>query len=98
MQLKRYPILLALVGSLLLAAVPALAQFDAATVLGTVNDDSGGVMPGVTVTLTNLDTGIVVVRVTDANGNYQFLNVRLGSYKVTPSSRASRPPSPTTSR
>ncbi len=83
MNLKRYPILLALLCSMLLAAVPAMAQFDSATVLGTVKDDSGGVMPGVTVTLTNLETGIVVVRVTDANGAYEFMTVRPGRYKVT---------------
>ena len=99
MNLKRYPILLALLCSLLLAAVPAIAQFDSATVLGTVKDDTGGVMPGVTVTLTNLETGIVVVRVTDENGSFEFMTVRIGRYKVTAELEgflASR--SPTTSR
>ena len=43
---------------LLLVAVPAWAQFDAGTVLGTVRDSSGGVLPGVTVTLRSVDTGI----------------------------------------
>ncbi len=35
----------------------ALAQFDAATVLGTVRDPAGAVVPNVTVTLKNVETG-----------------------------------------
>ena len=46
--------------------VPAAgAQFDTATVVGTVRDDSNAVVPGATITLTNLDTGIGTTRVTD---------------------------------
>ncbi len=81
-SLKRYPICLALLCSLLFGA-PAVAQFDSATIVGTVKDDSGGVMPGATVTLTNLETGITVVKVTDENGAFEFMTVRPGRYKVT---------------
>jgi hypothetical protein len=70
-----------LVAFLLLPAV-AFAQFDAATVLGTVPDSSGAIVPGATVTLKNVSTGISATAVTDENGNYQFLNVRIGSYSV----------------
>ena len=59
------------------------AQFDTATFVGTVKDDTGGVIPGATVTLTNLDTGIAATRVTDENGNFEFQTVRIGRYKVT---------------
>jgi Carboxypeptidase regulatory-like domain len=50
---------------------PAQAQthFDLA---GTVSDNSGGVLPGVTVTLRNLDTGLVRTVVTDESGKYNF--------------------------
>ncbi len=61
------------------AAQPALAQFDTATVVGTVKDNTGGVVPGATVTLTNLDTGVAIVRVTEANGNFEFITVRIVS-------------------
>ena len=61
----------------------AFAQFDTATVLGTVRDNTGGVVPGATVTLTGLDTGISSTRVTDENGNFEFTTVRIGRYKVT---------------
>jgi hypothetical protein len=75
--------------SLLTAIVAALwlpaagfAQFDAATVLGTVRDSSGGVVPGATVTLNNMGTGITASAVSDESGSYQFLNVRIGTYTV----------------
>ena len=71
------------VACLLAAALPALAQFDTATVVGTVKDNTGGVIPGATVTLTNLDTGVATVRVTEANGSFEFMTVRIGRYKVT---------------
>jgi hypothetical protein len=68
---------------LLAAALPAFAQFDTATVLGTVRDNTGGVIPGATVTLTNLDTGVATVRVTEATGTFEFMTVRIGRYKLT---------------
>ena len=61
----------------------SFAQFDTATVVGTVKDNTGGVVPGATVTLTNLDTGVATVRVTEANGSFEFITVRIGRYKVT---------------
>ena len=61
---------------------PARAQFDAATVLGRVTDQSGAAVPGATVTLTNHATGITATTVTDATGDYQFLNVRVGTYRL----------------
>ena len=64
------------------APASLFAQFDAATVLGTVRDSSGGVVPGATVTLKNAATGIAATAVTDENGSYQFLNVRIGTYSV----------------
>ena len=64
-------------------APPVHAQFDTATFVGTVKDDTGGVIPGATVTLTSLDTGIAVTRVTDTNGSFEFQTVRIGRYKVT---------------
>jgi hypothetical protein len=68
---------------LLAAALPSFAQFDTATVLGTVKDNTGGVVPGATVTLTNLDTGVAIVRVSEANGSFEFMTVRIGRYKLT---------------
>jgi hypothetical protein len=70
--------------AILLAGAPAaFAQFDTATVLGSVRDNTGGIVPGATVTLTSLDTGIATTKVTDANGAFEFVTVRVGRYKIT---------------
>jgi hypothetical protein len=72
----------AALAAVLATASPAAAQFDTATVLGIVTDPSGAGVPGATVTLTNIDTGVQSVAVTGATGSYQFLNVRVGTYKL----------------
>src|SRR5436309_12238404 len=59
-----------------------LAQFEAATVLGTIRDSSGAVVPRAKVTLENIGTGVVVTTNTDGAGNYEFVNQHLGRYKV----------------
>ena len=73
--------LIGLFASCLCPAISA-AQFDAATVLGTVRDSSGAVVPGATVTLKNVATGITANSVSDQHGDYQFFNVRVGTYNV----------------
>jgi len=64
---QRRPRLAQLLFTLLVLLAPhvALAQFDAATVLGLIKDESGGAVPGATVTLTNVDTGIVATAVSE---------------------------------
>jgi hypothetical protein len=81
--MKRLGRVLACLTLLWAIAPAAFAQFDTATVVGTVKDNTGGVVPGATVTLTNVDTGVAAVRVTEANGSYEFMTVRIGRYKVT---------------
>ena len=71
-----------LVGLVLLFPSTARGQFDAATVLGNLTDEQGAAVPGATVTLTNLATGIVATTVSEASGAYQFLNVRVGTYRI----------------
>lgn len=66
----------------LLLPAAAHAQFDSATVLGNVVDQQGAALPGATVTLTNLATGIVATTTSEPTGAYQFLNVRVGTYKI----------------
>jgi len=64
-------------------AVRASAQFDTASVVGTVRDSSGAVAPGATVTLTNTATGVSVTKTSSAEGTYEFFTVRPGIYIVT---------------
>ncbi len=59
------------------------AQFDTATVLGAVRDSSGAVVPNAIVKLRNTATGIEANTATDSEGNYQFSNVKIGTYQVT---------------
>jgi hypothetical protein len=65
----------------LFVCVCARAQYDAA-VLGTVKDASGSVVGNSKVTLSNLANGVQQSTVTDGNGDYQFLNVRIGEYAL----------------
>lgn len=68
--------------ALVLFASSAFSQFDTATVLGTIQDPAGAVVPQCAVTLENLETGISVEASTDAVGNFEFFNVKIGSYQV----------------
>ena len=70
------PILLAV------AVTGASAQFDTATVVGTVKDASGASIGDAKVTLTNAETGVSVVRTSNGEGNYEFVSVRAGLYLV----------------
>jgi len=59
------------------------AQFETASVLGTIRDTSGAVLPGATVSLLNLATGVELTKTSDAQGNYEFFTVRPGVYRIT---------------
>jgi hypothetical protein len=52
------------------------------TIEGTVKDDQGGVLPGVTVTVTNVDTGDTRTVVTNESGLYRAPLLPLGTYRV----------------
>jgi Carboxypeptidase regulatory-like domain/TonB dependent receptor/TonB-dependent Receptor Plug Domain len=65
-----------------LVVTPLFAQFESGTVLGTVQDPTGATVAGATVTLENIKTGINQQTQTSSNGDYQFVNVRLGTYRV----------------
>ena len=69
-----------LTGCLLLASSAAWAQTGSVT--GTVADETGGVLPGVTVDLKPAN-GEGVETVTDGQGNYRFDNVAVGPAELT---------------
>ena len=75
-------LVLAALVAILASTSSAFAQFDTASVLGTVRDATGAVVPGATVILKNVSTGIVANTVSDDKGDYQFQNVRIGAYTV----------------
>ena len=72
--------------ALALAVMPALGPVTVqaqAITTGTIEvritDETKAVLPGVTVTVTNPDTGLTRNGVSDARGIFQFLNVPLGN-------------------
>jgi len=66
---------------LLVCASAAYAQ-TVAQLSGTVTDESGGVLPGATVTVTQTATGQSRFVITGAKGDYVFTNLVVGPYKV----------------
>ena len=68
-------------------ALTALGQRASAQVLygslvGTVTDQSGAVVPGSEVTAVEVQTGQVRQDISDASGRYNFINVLPGTYKI----------------
>jgi hypothetical protein len=61
----------------------AAAQFDTATVVGTVRDTSNAVIPAAKVTLTSVATGISAEKTSSENGSFEFSAVRPGRYVIT---------------
>src|SRR5215510_4640922 len=66
---------------LLIAHTMAWAQATA-QMSGTVRDESGGVLPGVTVTVTQTDTGFSRTVVTEGSGSYVMPNLPTGPYRI----------------
>lgn len=74
------------IGSLfciLLASTAVWAQATAgAQVSGTVTDESGNIVPGVELTVTQSETGLTRTAVSSAEGNYLFPNLPIGPYQL----------------
>ncbi|HEY6360308.1 MAG TPA: carboxypeptidase-like regulatory domain-containing protein, partial [Vicinamibacterales bacterium] len=64
------------------AAAAAQGQAINGTIEGSVVDDSGAVLPGVTVTVSNTDTGDTRVVITNESGVFRAPLLPLGSYRV----------------
>ena len=53
------------------------------TIQGLVTDATGAVVPGATITIYNIDTGIENIATTNETGNFSFPIVPVGNYEVT---------------
>jgi hypothetical protein len=73
-SMRAHLLRLMLVGLVLCVGLPLKAGADVTRfdLAGTVTDVTGGVLPGVTVTLKNVATGLIRSDVTDAGGRYAF--------------------------
>ncbi|HXW92914.1 MAG TPA: carboxypeptidase regulatory-like domain-containing protein [Terriglobales bacterium] len=67
----------------LLAVGLAWGQQDQGAIRGIVQDSTGAVVPGAQVTLTNVDTGLVLETRTDKSGVYTFDPLKIGNYALT---------------
>src|SRR4029434_4039610 len=79
-SVRLHPILLLILAFSL--AVPVLAQNITGTIVGTVRDSSGGVMPGAGVSLTNEETNVQFSVLTDETGDFVVPNLAPGTYTV----------------
>jgi hypothetical protein len=68
-------------------ALPGIAHAQAlyGSVTGTVTDNSGASIPGVTVTVTNEGTGLKLETTSDGEGGYTVRNVLPGTYTLSAS-------------
>ena len=80
---KRSGFCLAFVVALVcLFATPLSAQTFRGTILGTVSDPNGAVVPDAPVTAKNIATGIERTTTTDSFGNYTLAEFQTGIYEV----------------
>src|SRR2546425_10485509 len=71
---------LALFALVALTPSPASAQLDRGQIAGFIKDQTGGVIPGATITATHAQTGGVRTVVTDGTGYYVFTAVTPGGF------------------
>ena len=62
-------------------ALPAFAQLQGGSITGTIKDEQGAVLPGVSVTLQGVDATQTFT--TESTGEFRFLNLAPGPYKLT---------------
>src|SRR6266567_2607935 len=79
---KNYFVVGAIAAILLLLSLPAGAQLSSASVNGTVRDQKGAVIPGATVILHNVDTGVDHQVESNGSGAYAILNLVPGKYSL----------------
>ena len=63
-------------------AAMAVAQSATSSLRGAITDPKGSSVPGAEVTLTSVERGVALTTKTDRDGQYQFLEVRPGTYTL----------------
>ncbi len=81
MSMRFFALPLLAAGLLLPLAGPGLSQ-TLGTILGTVTDDTGAVIPGVQVEITHEEQGTSIVVGTQGDGTYYLPNVRPGTFSI----------------
>jgi hypothetical protein len=70
--------------ALLLLSIPVSlwAQADVSSLRGTIRDATGAMIPGVQVRVTNLQTNVARAAVAAESGDYEFVDLRRGAYRL----------------
>jgi hypothetical protein len=71
-----------LLAALLLTTVQGLAQTTQGSILGSVKDTTGAVIPNAQIALTNMDEGTLRTTQSNALGDYRFLDVKASHYSL----------------
>lgn len=79
---RRTVCFLAIVLLALMSSKAVFAQITTATVVGTVTDRSGAVVPNASVTITNTDTNLTRAARTNSSGQYRFDLLPIGHYAL----------------
>ena len=73
----------AMIATLMLSAGHAFSQTDQGAITGLVQDTSGALIPNARITVTNVDTGLVLEGATNSGGVFVFSPLKIGNYTVT---------------
>ncbi|GGA63883.1 hypothetical protein GCM10011507_14360 [Edaphobacter acidisoli] len=68
--------------AMMVTQCPVVAQSIQGSIIGTVRDKSEALVPDASVTLTDVDKGITRNAITDGHGDYHFIDVPAGHYKL----------------
>jgi hypothetical protein len=79
---SKFRSLLAFLLLMLSFAALSYGQAISGDLVGTVSDSTGAVVPNATVNVTNSATGVTSSAKTNANGEYRFTNLPIGTYDV----------------
>ena len=79
---SNHRVLFLLVLSLFVVAAPVLAQTHRAALRGIVYDPNGAVIPGATITVTNVETGESRSTTTNNEGEYTIASLPAGAYDL----------------
>src|SRR5437762_10749062 len=76
---------------LVATAAALFGQGNTGSLVGTVTDPSGAVIPGVEITITNLETGVTTPATTDSAGAFAARFIVAGLYKLHAVAKGFRP-------
>jgi hypothetical protein len=82
MSIARFTSRLAAAALCSLVALTLQAQVDTGTILGTVHDNSGALVPNATVTARSEGTGFSKTTTTSSSGNYVLTPLKIGKYTI----------------